>query len=271
MPRASTKARPKTRAKGPKVRARRGAPQLPRLPRLGLQPHQLDMLGLGPGGRRSLPGLRRLVGRGRRPLGAGLEQGLRWLIGVGTYVVPAALVLLGALVLAARLAARRAPRAHRRGLPVPGPAARPGRRHARDRPGRSAPADLDPRRLRGARRRPWGSPCTGRPHAGLPVGAHIAALFLSITGVLLLSGATVAGLVRSATAGVADTSRALRERAGRSPRRRSGSTAGPPRCTRLSPTRASSSCTPRPGTTNPSPTTTRSPPPCGPRSPSRRT
>ena len=56
------------------------------------------------------------------------------------------------------------------------------------------------------------------------LGAHIAALFLTITGVILLSGATVAGLVRTATLGVADTGRAAaRARLGPPPRH-SGST-----------------------------------------------
>jgi S-DNA-T family DNA segregation ATPase FtsK/SpoIIIE len=42
------------------------------------------------------------------------------------------------------------------------------------------------------------------------LGAHILAVFLFLAGVLLLTGATVAGVVRATSAGVADTTRALR-------------------------------------------------------------
>jgi S-DNA-T family DNA segregation ATPase FtsK/SpoIIIE len=47
------------------------------------------------------------------------------------------------------------------------------------------------------------------------VGAHILAVFLFLAGVLLLTGASVAGVVRATSSGVADTTRALRRTAGR--------------------------------------------------------
>jgi S-DNA-T family DNA segregation ATPase FtsK/SpoIIIE len=43
-----------------------------------------------------------------------------------------------------------------------------------------------------------------------PAGAHIAAVFLLLAGVMLLTGATVAGVVRATSTHVAETTRALR-------------------------------------------------------------
>jgi len=50
----------------------------------------------------------------------------------------------------------------------------------------------------------------GASSAFSTIGAHIIALFLLLAGVLLLTGASVAGVVQSTASGVADTTRALR-------------------------------------------------------------
>src|SRR4051794_21617882 len=84
----------------PKARARRTLPGLPRLPRArALAPHEVDLLGLG------LVALGIFLcfvvyrGTAGGELGDGIRDGLRWLIGVLAYAVPAALVAAGGIVL----------------------------------------------------------------------------------------------------------------------------------------------------------------------------
>jgi S-DNA-T family DNA segregation ATPase FtsK/SpoIIIE len=209
MPRASSKARPKSR---PQTRARRGSPQLPRLPHVELEPHQLDLSGLALAAAGVFLGFVIWSGAAGGQLGDAVEHGLRWLIGLGTYVVPAALVLGGALVLA------------RDSLP----AVRPVRTGAICLalglllalaagtlglgPGNPRPP-IWTRDAFEARGGAVGEGLYWATHSLVSqLGAHIVALFLSLAGVVLLSGATVAGLIRAAGAGVADTGRALRER-----------------------------------------------------------
>ena len=84
------------------------------------------------------------------------------------------------------------------------------------------------RARRAARHAPrLGSPCTSRSAAARSarrctpgaarlagdVGSHILALFLLIAGVLLLTGASIAGAMRATSSGVADTTRVIRRTA----------------------------------------------------------
>ena len=75
------------------------------------------------------------------------------------------------------------------------------------------------------------------------VGAHILAVFLFLAGVLLLTGASVAGVLRTTSSGVADTTRALRRTAETARPARGRPRAGAPRRSRRrSPTTTSRPC-----------------------------
>src|SRR3954453_16512277 len=91
------------RAKRRPAQKKKTAPAKPRLPRLELQPHQLDLLALGlvAAGVFLAAVLWAAVAGGR--LGDAVTDGLRWLVGLLAYAAPAALVVAGALVVGRNL------------------------------------------------------------------------------------------------------------------------------------------------------------------------
>ena len=123
-------------------------------------------------------------------VGSAVAEGLRWLIGKVHYVVPVAL-LARARILMMR--------------PVLPPCARsgPARRacswDAGLLPGRwgTAPAARAAGPEVSATAARWGRRSLGRRTLLGDVGAHILAVFLFLAGVLLLTGASVAGVVRA--------------------------------------------------------------------------
>jgi S-DNA-T family DNA segregation ATPase FtsK/SpoIIIE len=209
-----------------KPRARRPAPapswreRLPRLPTLDQR--QLDVLGLGlvaVGVFLAFPLYLRWEGGAA---GEAVVDGLRWGVGAVAYAVPPAVVAAGAIaVLRPVLPALRpfragalcllaaATLAYAAGTLGLGPA--------------GAPAD------------PWAASAV-QPRGGLlgealhtaastlfsDIGAHILAVFLFAAGVVLLTGASVAGVLRSTSSGVADTTRALRRTTERTTERAPG-------------------------------------------------
>src|SRR4051794_30692140 len=200
------------RAKRRPARKKKTAPAMPSLPRLELQPHQLDLIALGlvAAGVFLAAVLWADVAGGR--LGDALTDGLRWLVGVLAYAAPAALVVAGGLVVGRDLV----------------PAMRPVRTRAICLllrlalalaagtfglgPGDPRPPVLDPAGFTDRGGALGDGMLWVLSQLVSEIGAHIAAVFLLIAAALLLSGATVAGIVRAAHTSVTDTSRALRER-----------------------------------------------------------
>ena len=168
-----------------------------------------------PGARRPrpvlrVPGLRRLGRRAGRL--AGRRRPCAGCSAPAHYLVPVALVAARRDRRAAPGAARRAPVPLGRDLPVPGRDAR------RCRPGRSASGRTACARTGGTRsgsRR--AAAWSGRRSTGASttlfgaVGAHILAIFLFLAGVLLLTGASVAGVIKSTSDSVSSTTRELRD------------------------------------------------------------
>ena len=145
-------------------------------------------------------------------LGNGAVTGLRFVLGALGYVVPAALVVAGGLVLA-------------RELRPPGRPLRTGRHlpDRCDRRSRSPPArsGVGPGRCTA---RSSGGPRPSKTRGGVlgqaelwvtshlisTLGADILAVFLFAAGLILVTGATLAGVIRATGAGVAGTTRVIR-------------------------------------------------------------
>ena len=192
-----------------KPRARRAAPR-PAWPRLPvLEQRQLDLIGLGLValgvffaflvylrlGRRAGRRLDR-----RRAALAARRRALR--------ACRSALMAAGAiLVMRPVLPAVRPFRAGR-DLPVRRARARPRGRHARARPGAAAAGSGTPRGSRRAAGMVGEALYWGASTLLGELGAHILAVFLFLAGVLLLTGASVAGVVKATTD---STTRVLRE------------------------------------------------------------
>ena len=203
-----------------------------------LEQRQLDLIGLGLVALALFFAFLVYFGWDGGRAGSQAVEGLRWLLGAGHYLVPVALA-----------AARRDPDAAARSCPPCGRSASGaiclfvavtlGLSAGTRRPGRRAPGLVgrdvgqDPRRHDGGdarlgrRRRSPGS-----------VGAHILAVFLFIAGVLLLTGASVAGVIKATSDSVSTTTRELRDavegpRRSRAPTRRSTTSrrsSSPPAC-----------------------------------------
>jgi len=215
---AATNSRRKPKRKAPPKRAKRSLlasrPSLA-LPSIDLEPHHIDIIGLaliaiGV----FLAGVAYLDWAGGT-LGNGAVTAVRFVFGALGYAVPAALVLGGALVLAREL--RPPARPMRAGVVCltaaltlalaagtlgvgPGPVPRAQFWHAaafKSRGGIVGQAEL------------WAV-----SHLLSTLGAHILAVFLFVAGLILVSGATLASIVRVTGAGVAGTSRALRRSTG---------------------------------------------------------
>jgi DNA segregation ATPase FtsK/SpoIIIE, S-DNA-T family len=209
-PKWPTKPRARRRAAAPSWRER-----LPRPP--ALDQRRLDVLGLGLVAVGVFLAFPLYLGWEGGAAGEALVDGLRWGVGAVAYAVPPAVVAAGAIaVLRPVLPALRpfragalcllaaATLAYAAGTLGLGPA--------------GTPAD------------PWAAGAV-QPRGGLlgqalhtaastlfsGIGAHILALFLLTAGAVLLTGASVAGVLRSTSSGVADTTRALRRTTGAPP------------------------------------------------------
>jgi DNA segregation ATPase FtsK/SpoIIIE, S-DNA-T family len=204
----------RTRKKPPPKRATRsllaGRPSL-RMPHVEFEPHHVDILGLALIAVGILLGGVAYGGWNGGTLGNGAVTGMRFLLGALGYVVPAALVVGGALVLMREL--RPPTRPLRTGSvclvsaitlalaagtlgvgPGPVPSAVYWTPEAFElRGGVLGQGEL------------WVT-----SHLISTAGADILAVFLFAAGLILVTGATLAGIVRATGAGVAGTTRVLR-------------------------------------------------------------
>ena len=205
--RSSPKGTPKPRARRPAA-APSWRERLPGLP--ALDQRQLDVLGLGLVAVGVFLAFPLYLGWEGGAAGEALVDGLRWGVGAVAYAVPPAVVAAGAIAVL---------------RPVL-PALRPFRAGALCLLGAATLAyaagtlGLGPD---GTPADPWAAEAV-QPRGGLlgealhsaaatlfsEIGAHILALFLLTAGAVLLTGASVAGVLRSTSSGVADTTRALR-------------------------------------------------------------
>src|SRR3954454_14144302 len=188
-------------------RARRSAPRL-HLPTL--EQRQLDLIGLGLVALALFFGFLVYAGWDGGRAGSQSVEGLRWLLGAAHYLVPVALAAGGAILML---------------RPVL-PAVRPFRSGAiclfvAVTLGLSAGTlGVGP----GGIRPEWWDPQWVKTRGGMTgetldwavttlagtVGAHILAVFLFIAGVLLLTGASVAGVIKATSDSVSTTTRELR-------------------------------------------------------------
>ncbi|MGI8580321.1 MAG: DNA translocase FtsK [Solirubrobacteraceae bacterium] len=209
---SSVSRKPKTKSK-PRARrapARRAGPALPSLRLPKLEPHELDLLGLGLIAVGLFLSCVVYFGLAGGDVGHGVAVGMRFAIGGLANAVPAGLMLAGGLVLA------------RASLP----AARPFRTGtlclvlalllglAAGTLGLGADAGPRGSFARHAVEGRGGMVGEGMhwvvAHLFSSVGAHILAVFLFMAGLILITGASVATIVRLAGSGVADTGRKLR-------------------------------------------------------------
>ena len=209
------------RKKPPPKRATRsilaGRPSLPALRVPQLEPHHVDIVGLALIAVGILLGGVAYAGWDGGTLGNGAITGLRFLLGALGYVVPAALVLAGCLVLMREMRPPGRPLrtgvicltssitlALAAGTLGVGPGVVPSAVFWR--------ASLFERR--------GGVVGQGElwltSHLISTVGADILAVFLFVAGLILVTGAGVAGVVRAGRAGVAGTTRVLRRSTGAS-------------------------------------------------------
>ncbi|HSC02226.1 MAG TPA: DNA translocase FtsK [Solirubrobacteraceae bacterium] len=182
-----------------------------RLPRPELEPHHVDILALGLIAVGILVGGVAYAGWDGGTLGNGAVTAMRFVLGALGYVVPAALVVFGALLLARELRPPVRPLrtgavcltasitlALAAGTLGVGPGAAPAEEFWRasvfeDRGGVVGQAEL------------WVS-----SHLISTLGADILAVFLFVAGLILVTGAGVAGVVRATGARVAGTTRVIR-------------------------------------------------------------
>src|SRR3954451_25433285 len=191
----------------PARRARRSAPRL-RLP--ALEQRQLDLIGLG------LVALGLFfaflvyfAGDGGRA-GSQAVEGLRWLLGAGHYLVPVALCAAGAILMLRPMLP--AVRPFRSGAICVFAAVTLGLAAGTVGPGGHRPGWWDAA---------WVKTRGGMMGEGLDwivttlagsIGAHILAIFLFVAGVLLVTGASVAGVIKATTDSVSTTTRELSTR-----------------------------------------------------------
>jgi S-DNA-T family DNA segregation ATPase FtsK/SpoIIIE len=213
MPAASRR-KPARRKKAPPSRAKRSLlasrPALA-VPHVELEPHQVDILGLAlVAVGIFLAGVAYLHWAGGT-LGNGAVTGTKFVLGSVGYAVPAALVAAGALVLIREL--RPPARPMRTGvvcLTVAVTLALAAGTLGLG-PGRTPPREFWHASAFESRGGVVGqSELWVVSHLISTLGAHILAVFLFIAGLILVSGATVASVIRATGAGVAGTGRALR-------------------------------------------------------------
>jgi S-DNA-T family DNA segregation ATPase FtsK/SpoIIIE len=201
-------------SKPPPRRARRSLPGLRsplRLPRFQPEPQHLDVLALALIAIGLFLGGVAYLGWAGGPVGSGVVSGLRFVLGVIGYAVPVALVLTGGLLLAREL--RPPVRPMRAGgaclvasltlaLAAGTLGVGPGAAGAR---GYWHPAAMEARGGLIGQAELWIA-----SHLLSTLGADILAGFLFAAGVILLTGAGVAGTSRATGAGVARTGQAIR-------------------------------------------------------------
>jgi DNA segregation ATPase FtsK/SpoIIIE, S-DNA-T family len=204
----------RTRKKPPPKRATRSllaGLSWPRVPRVELEPHHVDIIGLGLIAIGILLGGVAYFDWDGGALGNAAVTGMRFLLGALGYVVPAALVAGGAVVLARELRPPARPLrtgsiclvcsitlALAAGTLGVGPGAIPSGEFWRaaafeDRGGVVGQSEL------------WVT-----SHLISTLGADFLAVFLFVAGLILVTGAGVAGVIRATGARVAGTTRAIR-------------------------------------------------------------
>ncbi len=206
----------RARKKAPPSRARRSLlSSRPTLPRIDLAPHQLDVIALALIALGVFLAAVAYGGVSGGPVGRGLTGGARFVLGVVGYAVPAALVIAGGLLLMREL--RPPTRPLRAGVICLTAAVTLALA--------SGTLDLGPGPLAG---RAFWHAAAFRTRGGLlgqgefwlashllsNTGAEILAIFLFVVGLLLVTGAGAAGMVRYATDSVAQTTRVMRRRTG---------------------------------------------------------
>jgi S-DNA-T family DNA segregation ATPase FtsK/SpoIIIE len=213
-----------TRRKPPpkRVRARRSPlASRPRLPHLDLEPHQVDVLGLGLIAIGIfLSCVAYLRGAGGT-VGDGAVHGLRFVFGLLGYAVPAAIVAAGAMIVLREMRPTARPLrtgafflvasislALAAGTLGVGPGAPPARTFWH-------PAVFEARGGVVGESLLWVT-----SHLISTIGADILAVFMFIAGLMLVTGATVAGVLRATGTGVTGTTRIAGD-AGRALRRSS--------------------------------------------------
>src|SRR4051794_36213682 len=217
--RSSTKKKPPTRARSRSAPASRSTkrqpPQLPRLPEIKLEQHQLDLIGLGLVALAAFLAFVFYLGWDGGKVGEGLASMFIFLFGGVGYVVPVAMFGAGAVLVLKPL------------LPSV-------------RPFRSGAICLFLALMLGLAAGSFGlgpdHPARDgffhaayfRHHGGVigdgmyfvaktlfsSFGAHIIFVFLLLAGILLLTGASVAGVLSATREGVAQTSRRVRSSTG---------------------------------------------------------
>jgi len=181
------------------------------MPRFDLQPHQVDVIALALIAIGIFLGCVAYTHLAGGALGDGAVKGLRLLFGALGYAVPAALVLGGAMLLAREL--RPPARPMRMGvlcltasvtlaLAAGTLGLGPGAAHGHE---LWRPAALEARGGALGEAELWVA-----SHLLSMLGADILAVFLFVAGLILVSGAGAAGILRATGAGVAQTSRMLR-------------------------------------------------------------
>jgi DNA segregation ATPase FtsK/SpoIIIE, S-DNA-T family len=203
-------ARQKRKPKPPPKRARRSLLARPvALPRIQLEAHHVDIIGLALIAVGIFFGGVAYLHWAGGPVGDGALHATRFVFGALGYAVPAALVAGGALILIRELRPPARPMrtgigclvaaltlAFAAGMLGPGAATAAAFWH---------PATFEARGGVLGQAELWTS-----SHLLSTLGAHILAVFLFIAGLILVSGATLAGIVRATGAGVLGTGRALR-------------------------------------------------------------
>jgi S-DNA-T family DNA segregation ATPase FtsK/SpoIIIE len=211
----STRSRPK---KKPQTRARRSSrpsPSIPRLPSIRLEQHQLDLIGLGLVALAAFLAFVFYLGWNGGKVGEGLADAFVYLFGGVGYLVPVALFGAGAVLVLKPL------------LPSV-------------RPFRSGAICLMLALMLGLAAGSFGlgpdhparhgffQAAYFRHHGGVmgdalffvsktlfsSFGAHIIFVFLMLAGVLLLTGASIAGILNGTRAGVSNTTRRIRSSTG---------------------------------------------------------
>src|SRR4051794_13481165 len=191
----------------PARRARRSAPHW-RMPQL--EQRQLDLIGLGLVALGLFFAFLVYFGWDGGRAGSEAVEGLRWLLGAGHYLVPLALVAAGAILMLRPMLP--AVRPFRSGAICLFAAVTLGLAAGTVGPGGRRPSWWDAA---------WVKTRGGMVGEGLDwavtslagsVGAHILAIFLFTAGVLLITGASVAGVIKPPTASVPPPPRELRTR-----------------------------------------------------------
>jgi DNA segregation ATPase FtsK/SpoIIIE, S-DNA-T family len=200
----------KRKPKPPRKRARRSLLTRPvALPSIQLEAHHVDIIGLALIAIGIFFGGVAYLHWAGGPVGDGALHATRFVFGALGYAVPAALVAGGALILIRELRPPARPMrtgigclvaaltlALAAGMVGPGAATAAAFWH---------PASFEARGGVLGQAELWTS-----SHLLSTLGAHILAVFLFVAGLILVSGATLAGVVRATGAGVLGTSRALR-------------------------------------------------------------